>query len=42
MNKILTTPIGDFSAQIERISGKNVEAYLGVRYAKAEPFAIKW
>ena len=40
MNKIRTTPIGEFTAQIEPVLGKKIEAYLGIPYAKAAPFAL--
>ena len=40
MNKTLTTPIGEFTAQIDPVLGKKIEAYLGIPYAKAAPFAL--
>ena len=40
MNKTRTTPIGEFTAQIEPVLGKKIEAYLGIPYAKAAPFAL--
>ena len=40
MNKTRTTPIGEFTAQIDPVLGKKIEAYLGIPYAKAAPFAL--
>ena len=39
-NKKLMTPIGEFTAQMDLILGKEVEAYLGIPYAKAEAFGL--
>lgn len=39
-SKKLVTPIGEFTAQIDQILGKDVEAYLGIPYAKAEAFGL--
>ena len=40
VNKTRTTPIGEFTAQIDPVLENNIEAYLGIPYAKAAPFAL--
>ena len=40
MSKILTTPIGEFTAQIDPTLGREIEVYLGIPYAKAEAFGM--
>ena len=40
MSKILTTPFGAFTAQIDHTLEKEIEAYLGIPYARAEAFEL--
>ena len=40
MNKTLSTPIGEFAAQIDQALGTQIEAYLGIPYARAEAFGL--
>ena len=40
MSKTLSTPIGEFEAKIDQVFDKSIEAYLGIRYAKALPFGL--
>ena len=40
MGKTLVTPIGEFAVQTERVLGKEVEACLGIPYAKSEAFGL--